>query len=49
MCNIKPKYRGISKLSFQPVSVEEIKKIIRYLKTNKAIGSEIPTKVLKEY
>ena len=47
-CNIKTKYRGISNFSFQPVSVEEVKKIIRDLKTNKAVGCEIPTKILKE-
>ena len=27
---------------------EEVKKIIRDLKTNKAVGGEIPTKMLKE-
>ena len=48
ICNIKTKYRGISNFSFRPVSVEEVKKIIRDLKTNKAVGGEIPTKILKE-
>ena len=48
ICNIKTKYRGISKLSFRPVSVEEARKIIRGLKTNKASGNEIRTKILKE-
>ena len=33
-CNIKTKNRGISKFSCQPVSVEEVKKIIWDLKTN---------------
>ena len=46
--NMKTKYRGISNFSFRPVSVEEVKKIIRDLKTNKAVGGEIPTKILKE-
>ena len=46
-CNIKTKYRGISNFSFQPVSVEEVKKIIRDLKTNKAVGGEITTMILK--
>ena len=32
ICNIKTKYRGISNFSFRPVSVEEVKKIIRDLK-----------------
>ena len=48
ICNIKTKYRGISNFSFRPVSVEEVKRIIRDLKTNKAVGGEIPTKILKE-
>ena len=42
-------YRGISNFSFRPVSFEEVKKIIQDLKTNKAVGGKIPTKILKEY
>ena len=45
---MKTKYRSIGNFSFRPVSVEEVKKIIRDLKTNKAAGGEIPTKILKE-
>ena len=41
-------YRGISNFSFRPVSFEEVKKIIQDLKTNKAVGGEIPTNKLKE-
>ena len=48
ICNIKTKYRGISNFSFRPVSVEEVKKIIRDHNTNKAVRGEIPTKILKE-
>ena len=48
ICNIKTKYRGISKFSFQPVTIEEVKNIVRALKTHKAVGGEIPTKILKE-
>ena len=48
ICKIKTKCRGISSFSFRPVSVEEVKKIIRDLKTNKAVGGEIPTKILRE-
>ena len=48
ICNIKTKHRHIINFSFSPVSAEEVKKIIQDLKTNKAIGSEIPTKKLKE-
>ena len=47
ICNIKKK-RGISKFLFRPVSVGEVKKIIQDLMTNKAVGGEIPTKILKE-
>ena len=46
--NIKAKYRGISDFSLRPVSAEEAENIIRDLKTNKAAGGEIPTKILKE-
>ena len=46
ICNIKTKYRGISSFSFWPVSVEEVKKIIQDLKTNKAVAGDIPTKIL---
>ena len=48
ICNIETKYEGISSFSFWPVSVEEVKKIIQDLKTNKAVGGEIPTKILRE-
>ena len=47
-CNIKTRYSVITKFSFWPVSVKEIKKIIRDLNTNKADGGEIPAKILKE-
>ena len=48
ICKIKSKCSGISSFSFRPVSVEEVRKIIQDLKTNKAVGGEIPTKILKE-
>ena len=48
ICNLNTKYRGISKFSFWPVSIEEVKKIIRDLKTNEAVCGEITTKILKE-
>ena len=48
ICNMKTKYRGIGNFSCRPVSVEEVKKIIRDLNTNKAVRGEIPTKILKE-
>ena len=46
--NVKTKYGGISNFSFQPVSVEDVKKITRDLETKKAAGDEISTKILKE-
>ena len=48
ICNIKTKCRRISYFSFPPISVEEVTEIIKDLKTNKAVGGEIPTKILKE-
>ena len=48
ICKIKSKCRGISSFSFWPVSVEEVKKIIRDLKTIKAVGGKILTKILRE-
>ena len=48
ICKIKSKCSGISSFSFRSVSVEEVRKIIQDLKTNKAVGGEIPTKILKE-
>ena len=48
ICYTKTKYKGIGNFSFWPGSVEEVKKIIRDLKTNKAVGREIPSKILKE-
>ena len=41
ICKIKTKCKGINSFSFQPVSVEEVKKIIRDLKTKKTVGGEI--------
>ena len=37
ICNIKTKYRDISNFSFRPVSVEEVKKNIRDLKTKLSV------------
>ena len=47
ICNIKTKHKHIINFSFPPVSAEEVKKIIQDLKTNKAVGGEIPTNKLK--
>ena len=49
ICNMKRKFKGISKFSFRPASVEEVNNIIQDLKTNKADGGEILSKILKEW
>ena len=38
----------VNEFSFRPVYVEEARKIIGDLKTNRVVGGEIPTKILKE-
>ena len=45
---IKQNFRITKKFSFQPVSKDEVKKIIRDLKNSKSVGGEIRTKILKE-
>ena len=45
---IKRKYRNINSFSFRPVTVEEVKKVINDLKTNKSVGGDIPTSIFKE-
>ena len=44
----KQNFRISKKFSFQPVSKDEVKKIIKDLKNSKSVGGEIPTKILKE-
>ena len=34
---------------FQPVSVNDLKQVIKDLKSNKSVGRDIPTNILKEY
>ena len=46
--NIKKKYKNIKKFSFRPVTTDEVKKVIKDLKTNKSVGGEIPIQILKE-
>ena len=45
---IKKKYKNIKKFSFRPVTTDEVKKVIKDLKTNKSVGGEIPIQILKE-
>ena len=46
--NIKKKYKNIKKFSFRPVTTDEVKKVIKDLKTNKSTGGEIPIQILNE-
>ena len=46
--NIKKKYKNINKNSFRQVTTDEIKKVIKDLKTSKSVGGEIPIQILKE-
>ena len=38
----------MKEFSFRPVTTDEVKKIIKDLKTNKSVGGEIPIQILKE-
>ena len=46
--NIKAKFNSARIFSFQPVSVDDVKTVIRDLKNNKSAGGEIPIQILKE-
>ena len=45
---IKENFPNVKKFAFQLVSTEDVKKIIKDLKTNQSAGGEIPTQILKE-
>ena len=45
---LKRNCKGISYFSFQPISVDEVIKVVKNLKDGKAVGGDIPTKILKE-
>ena len=45
---IKENFPNVKKFAFQLVSTEDVKKVIKDLKTNKSVGTEIPTQILKE-
>ena len=45
---IKQNFRISKKFSLEPVSKDEVKKIIKDLKNSKSVGGEIPTKIFKE-
>ena len=45
---IKQNFNITSKFLFQPVSVNDVKQVIKDLKSNKSVGGDIPTNILKE-
>ena len=45
---IKENFPNVKKFTFQLVSTEDVKKVIKDLKTNKSVRGEIPTQILKE-
>ena len=45
---IKQNFDITSKFSFQPVSVNDVKQVIKDLKSKKSVGEDIPTNILKE-
>ena len=46
--NIKAKCNSVRIFSFQPISVDDVKTVIRDLKNNKSAGGEIQIQILKE-
>ena len=49
--NIKKKCKNIKKFSFRPVTADDVKKVIKDLKTNKSVGGEVPIDIefISEY
>ena len=47
MKNIKES-KNIKQFSFRTVTADEVKKVIKDLKTSKSVGGEIPIQILKE-
>ena len=41
-------FKGISYFLFQPISMDEVIKVVKNLKHSKAVSGDIPTKILKE-
>ena len=46
--NVKKKYKNMKNFSFRPVTTDEVKKVIKDLKTKRSVGGEIPIQILKE-
>ena len=45
---IKENFPNFKKFDVQLISTEDVKKVIKDLKTNKSVGGEIPAQILKE-
>ena len=45
---IKGDFPNVKKFTFQLLSTKDVKKVIKDFKTNKSVGEEIPTKILKK-
>ena len=45
---IKENFPNVKKFAFQLVSTEDVKKVIKDLKTNKSVGGEFPHKYLRK-
>ena len=45
---IKQNFNITSKFSFQPVSINDVKQVIKYLKSNKSVGRDMQTNIWKE-
>ena len=48
MRSLKRNWKGISYFSLQPISVDEVIKVVKNLKDSKAVSEDVPTKILKE-
>ena len=46
---IKQNFNITSTFSFQPASLNDVKQVIKDLNSNKYVGRDIPTNILKEY
>ena len=43
---IKDNFPNVKKFAFQLGSTEDVKKVVKDLRTNKSVGEEIPTQIL---
>ena len=41
-------FKGVSYFSFQPISMDEVIRVVKNLKHSEAVSGDIPTKILKE-